>query len=319
VESSISHFFNSLDITDVPITVGDGATAVTNDGGATSTTTVAVKGTASLPGVYVMTIGGQAATITVLPSTSTTSTLTAVASTATPIASATDMTITVARNAGAAKTDGIILGSVTAVSQADATAPTTVGTIFGKTASKTAGMTSGTAADSGTAFTMDLAATSAAGSYGAGTYSFRFWNDVNLNQTYDASEVSTTLTVVIGGASDSISVSISDSVLSSDANYNTFTVTATVYDADGGNTTDTVLVSETTSAGSTTGDLNLTSIVDATALTRIGTTNQYTGTFTVDTAYTSADYATTCNCLRRHNLSNFNTYFYQCNPRCQEG
>jgi hypothetical protein len=162
-----------------------------------------------------------------------------------------------------------------------------------------------------TAFTMDIdvIANVAAGVYAtAGTYTFTFWNDTNSNGALDSGEPTTTSTVVIGAvsaATSGITATLSRTLASTSTGTSSFTVTATVTDADGNPITGTVYAAETGSTGaayvSATAnnsgngwtDVSNAISTSGTALTRVGLTNTYVGTFSVDTAYTAADYVDT--------------------------
>ena len=311
VTASLTKKANTSALTAANITIGDISAAANATGtghgvtgqvatisataGIAVSATHAVTITPDVPGTYEITltpngVGVTAGmttktiTMTVLPSTSNTSTITATKDRAIYSAAATDAVITVSRNVGGLKTDGQILGRV------DATANTTssgaVGTVFGLTAAKEAGMTPSLSTNA-TVFTMDIdvIANVAAGVYAtAGDYTFTFFNDVNSNGVLDAGEPTTSITITIGaaGAATSlISATLSRTIATTGANYNTITVTASITDADGNPTTDTLSLVETNVSGTATG--TYTDLVDGgTTMTRIGTSNTFTASFTVD-------------------------------------
>jgi trimeric autotransporter adhesin len=264
-----------------------------------SGTTAAVVGAFNYPGTYTFKVASAGTptylgvtTIIVVPSTSGAATLTASNAERSIIAAATTTTIVLSRNTGGNATDGQILGRVDTTTN---TTTVTAGTIFGKTAAAESGITATTAAGN-TSFSVQLGTTGAANVYGTGSYAFTFWVDANANQILDSGEITTTYSLVVGAvaaATDVISVSIDKSTLSSTANWNTFVVTASIADVSGRAKTDTLMISETTSLGSVTAALSLTNIAAATVLTRVGTTNTYTGTFSIDTAVTATDYTDT--------------------------
>jgi trimeric autotransporter adhesin len=281
------------DITDDNVTIGNTGT-ITNgsidDAGNSFTTTAnsSIVASFSLPGVYTVGIGGDTDTITVrvLPSTSLTTSLTAVPSQSGQFVTGTNPVITVVRNTGGNQTDGTILARVDATADTDLT----VGEILGETV-EAADVTIA-ASGEGRAFTF-LNATIAT----AGTYTFTFWSDANANNALDSGEVSTTgsFTIAAAAASTSlISASLSRTVGHTTAGLNTVTVTATITDSLGRPTTGNLRVAETDSTGTAyvaaTANINgagFTTAPNATGtsgalLARVGTTNTYTGTFTID-------------------------------------
>jgi len=266
-------------------TVGGAAENLVFTGGTDSgTDDQAVVGSIDLPGVYTFDWAGTGeCTVRVLPSTSGAATLTA--SQAHPVGISTrNNAITVSRNTGGANTDGVVLGQFT--STADSTdAPLT--TVFGKVGSTT-----------------DLAAVSVGGSAAtpvvtvartnltAGSYTVRFWVDSNTSQTFDSGEVSTTATFTVAGAADSISLAVTGATRANETGHKQVTVTATVADEDGNASTVTNLyISESSSAGADSANSYF-DFADDTALARIGTTNQWTITFNVDTGTGGDDYDT---------------------------
>jgi hypothetical protein len=243
----------------------------------------AIVGSIDLPGVYTITFAtAVAVTVRVLPSTSGASTLTAVQSASAGVAAASN-TITLNRNTGGANTDGQVLGQFT-VSADYTDAPLT--TVFGKVTGTT-DLAAVTVGGSEATKTFAIARTNLA----AGSYTVRFWVDANSNGLYESSEVSTTATFTVAGAADAITVSLDKAGRVNAAGHQTFTVTATVVDADGNGSAATLYVSETTTAGVDEA-LSYTNIVDDTPLARVGTTNTYVGTFAVDTS-AIADVTTT--------------------------
>jgi hypothetical protein len=274
------------DGTDTTHAVGAGAADYTegaNDANAAGA--LAVSGSFNKPGTYTV-VWGATTTVTgtyvVLPSTSGASTLTAVQSAATGVAAAPN-TITLNRNTGGADTDGQVLGQFT-VSADYTDAPLT--TVFGKVTSTT-DLAAVTVGGTEATKTFAIARTNLA----AGSYTVRFWVDANSNGTYESSEVSTTATFTVAGAASAIAVSLDKAGRVNAAGHQTFTVTATVSDADGNGSAATLYISETTTAGVDEA-LSYTNIVDDTPLARVGTTNTYVGTFAVDTS-AIADVTTT--------------------------
>jgi trimeric autotransporter adhesin len=272
------------------ITVGTAGT-LTETGnavfGAVATAAVAkaVTGVVSMPGTYTLTVGGASLTIIAVAGTSTTTTLTAVTSNSGGYVIGADPVITVNRNTGGALSDGTILARV------DATADTgvTVGQILGESTETVVTPTNSSASR---VFTFAGATFDT-----AGTYSFTFFNDINANNALDSNEVSTTGSFTLGTAVSSaalISASLSRTIGHTTAGLNSVTVTASITDSLGRPIEGALRVAETDSTGaayvSAAANINGAGFTTAsnaigasgTLLTRIGTTNTYTGTFTID-------------------------------------
>jgi len=266
-------------------TVGGSAeNLVADTAGTDGSATAAIVGSASKPGVYNFDwAGAGTCTVTITASTSGTTALVATQSASAGVAAAAN-TVTLTRSgASAADTDGQVLGQFTA--SADYTdAPLT--TVFGKVTSTT-DLAAVTVGGSEATKTFAIARTNLA----AGSYTVRFWVDVNANQLYESSELSTTATFTVAGAASAIAVSLDKAGRSNVSGHQTFTVTATVTDADGNGSAATLYISETTTAG-VDESLSYTNIVDDTPLARVGTSNTYVGTFAVDTS-AIADVTTT--------------------------
>jgi len=246
----------------------------------------------SMPGTYTVGIGGDADLITVrvLPSTTQTATLTASTTVANQTVSGSNMVVTLTRNTGGALTDGTILARV------DVTADTSVSVreVFGESyesADLTAANSSASRVFTWLGATIDT----------AGTYTMTYWLDSNANNSFDSGEVSTTHSFTIAAAAAStslISAALSKSVVN---NGDTFTVTASITDADGNATTGTLRAAETTSTGATVtlnsaaGHTNVsaTNTSSGSLLARVGLTNTYTGTFAADAACSATDYCDT--------------------------
>ena len=245
-----------------------------------------VTGKFDLPGTYTVKFGGAAAvTITVVASSSLTTSLTAVTGNSGAYVTGATPAITVSRNTGGVLADGTILASVTATPDA----ARTVGEVLGEATEATIAVTTSTNAR---VFTFDNTHNV------AGTYSFTFWNDTNANSVLDSGEVSTTGSFVVSAAAATtslISASLSRTIGNTSTGVDTVTVTATITDADGNPTTGALLVAETDSTGaayvssattnnSGAGFTTASNAIGASGspLTRVGTTNTYTGTFTIN-------------------------------------
>jgi hypothetical protein len=123
---------------------------------------------------------------------------------------------------------------------------------------------------------------------GLGTYGLTIWTDTDNDAVVDSTEPSVAATLVYSGAvaTGGVAVSIDKSLVAkttaSDAlGYNTFTVTVTLTDSLGRPSWATATLAEASA---------LTSVGAPTTLTRVGTSNVATGTFTVDADYTAADF-----------------------------
>jgi len=276
----------------------DGAAATLNAITGTTSGTGAqnVTGSFDLPGVYTVKFGtfATAVTVTVVAGSSTTTSLTATTGNSGSYVTGATPVITVSRNTGGVLADGTILAKVVAT-------PDTVVTV---------GETLGEAIEAEIAITTSTNArvfTFANTFNVAGTYTFTFWADTNANAAQDSGEVSTTGSFVVSAAAAStslISASLSRTVGNTSAGVSSVTVTATITDADGNPTTGALLVAETDSTGAAyvsaatnNSGAGFTTASNAiagsgSALTRVGTTNTYTGTFTID-ANSASDYTDT--------------------------
>jgi trimeric autotransporter adhesin len=275
---------------------GSAATLNATTGTTSGTAAQNVTGSFDLPGVYTVKFGtfATAVTVTVVAGSSTTTSLTATTGNSGAYVTGATPVITVSRNTGGVLADGTILARVTATPDT----VVAVGDVLGEGIEGDIAITTSTNARVFTfANTFNV----------AGTYSFTFWADTNANAVQDSSEVSTTGSFVVSAAAAStslISATLSRTIGNTSAGVNTVTVTASITDADGNPTTGSLLVAETDSTGaayvSAAANINGAGFTTAsnaigasgTPLTRVGTTNTYTGTFTIDQNSTT-DYTDT--------------------------